>query len=313
MRLWLLAVIVLLGGVALSQQKQAHPKDLQARIEQLVKQLGDEDFQKREDAMEELVKIGDAAVEALKKAAKSEDPEVAWRAKEALNRILRKKESHSWQRQKPVDPFGHLPRGFDKVLPEPLPPLPNEDLDFEKWEEWARQMLKRMDREFKDMEQWRRDFEKRMRDLLKRSPTAKPDKQADKRVKQRGERMVVIVGPNGKMHIRRYVWRNGRLVEKVEKELPTPLAVLGADLVPVPDFLRYHLKLQKGEGLLVQSLEEDSVLKKAGLQRGDIILSVDGKPIHSQDEFAGAIEGKDKVRLGVLAAGKRKQIDVNLR
>ncbi|RKY16019.1 MAG: hypothetical protein DRP82_00215 [Planctomycetota bacterium] len=313
MRMWLLAVAVLLCGVALSQQKQAHPEDLQARIERLVKQLGDEDFQKREDAMEELIKIGDAAIEALKKAAESEDPEVAWRAKEALNRILGKKKRHSWQKENPVEPFERFPRGFDRVLPEPLPSFPDEDLDFGKWEEWARQMLKRMDRQFKDMEEWRRRFEKRLRDLLKRAPSTEPDRQADTRVKQHGERMVVIVDPNGKMHIRRYVWRNGRLVEKVEKELSTPLAVLGADLVPVPDFLRYHLKLRKGEGLLVESLEEDSVLKKAGLQRGDIILSVDGKPIHSQDDFANAIEGKDRVRLGVLAAGKRKEIEVNLR
>ena len=312
MRLWLLAVVVLLGGVALSQQKQAHPEDLQAKIQKLVKQLGDDDFQKREDAMEELVRIGDAAVEALKKAAKSEDPEVAWRAKEALNRILNKGKSF-WQKERPVDPFRPFPRRFDKMFPEPLPPLPDEDFDFEKLEEWARQMLKRMDREFKDMEEWRQEFEKRLRDLLKRRPATRPDKQADKRVQQRGERMVVIVGPNGKMRIRRYVWRNGKLVEKVEKEIPAPLAVLGADLVPVPDFLRYHLKLHKGEGLLVERLDEDSVLKKAGLQHGDIILSVDGKPIHSQDDFAKAIEGKDKVRLGVLAAGKRKEIEVNLR
>ncbi|RKY16944.1 MAG: hypothetical protein DRP63_04525, partial [Planctomycetota bacterium] len=272
----------------------------------------DDDFQKREDAMEELVRIGDSAVEALKKAAKSDDPEVAWRAKEALNRILNKGKS-AWQDERPVDPFRHFPRGFDKMFPEPPHPLPDEDFDFEKWEEWVRQMLKRMDREFKDIEEWRRKFEKRLRSLLKETPTTKPDKQADRKLKEGGERMVVIVGPNGKMRIRRYVWRNGKLVEKVEKEVPTPLAALGADLVPVPDFLRYHLKLHKGEGLLVERLDEDSVLKKAGLQQGDIILSVDGKPIRSQDDFAKAIEGKDKVRLGVLVAGKRKEIEVTLR
>ncbi len=313
MRLWLSAVIVLLCGVAFSQQKQAHPEDLQAKIQKLVKQLGDDDFQKREDAMEELVKIGDAAVEALKKAAKSEDPEVAWRAKEALNRILRNKEKPNWREEKPVDPFGRFPRGLDKVFPKPPLPLPDEDFDFEKWEKSVRQMLKRMEREFKDMEERRREFEKRLRSLLKETPMTKPDKQTDKKLKEGGEQTVVIVGPNGKMRIRRYVWRNGKLVEKVEKEIPTPLAVLGADLVPVPDFLRYHLKLQKGEGLLVERLDENSVLKKAGLQRGDIILSVDGKPIHSQDDFANAIEGKDKVRLGVLAAGEKKEIEVNLR
>jgi len=313
MRLWLLAVVVLLSGVAFSQQKQARPEDLQARVRKLVKQLGDDDFQKREDAMEELVKIGDAAVEALKKAAKSEDPEVAWRAKEALNRILGKKRKSTWQEERLVDPLERFPRGFDRVFPEPSLPLPDENLDFKKWEEWVRQMLRRMDREFKDMEERRRKFEKRLRDLLKQTPTIKPDNQAGRKLKEGGEQMVVIVGPNGKMRIRRYVWRNGKLVEKVEKEIPTPLAVLGADLVPVPNFLRYHLKLQKGEGLLVQSLDENSVLKKAGLQRGDIILSVDGKPIHSRDDFANAIEGKDKVRLSVLAAGKKKEIEVKLR
>lgn len=47
----------------------------EARIKELVKQLGDEDFQTREKATEDLIKIGEAAEELLTKALQDPDPE----------------------------------------------------------------------------------------------------------------------------------------------------------------------------------------------------------------------------------------------
>jgi hypothetical protein len=57
------------------------------RIAQLVGQLGAEDFQTREQASEELRKLGRSALPALKEAAKSEDPEVQQRAQAIIARI----------------------------------------------------------------------------------------------------------------------------------------------------------------------------------------------------------------------------------
>lgn len=56
------------------------PAELKARIESLIKQLGDEDFDKREAATTGLKEIGAPALDALRKAAKSGDDEVKNRA-----------------------------------------------------------------------------------------------------------------------------------------------------------------------------------------------------------------------------------------
>src|SRR5437867_2881027 len=61
------------------------------KIDQLVEQLGADDFQARESADKELRKIGDAAVPALKKALESSDAERADRAKKILDAIATKK------------------------------------------------------------------------------------------------------------------------------------------------------------------------------------------------------------------------------
>jgi hypothetical protein len=59
----------------------------QDRIRELVKQLGSEDYEEREEADRELRKIGKPAVEELRKAAESEDLEVRERAIEILKAI----------------------------------------------------------------------------------------------------------------------------------------------------------------------------------------------------------------------------------
>jgi S1-C subfamily serine protease len=46
-------------------------------------------------------------------------------------------------------------------------------------------------------------------------------------------------------------------------------------------------------GVLVTSVEPDSPAEKAGIQRGDIILAIDGEDINSTVELIEALEGKD--------------------
>lgn len=61
--------------------------ELKARIGKLVGELGSDDFQKRENASAELVRIGRPALDALRQAAKSPDAEVAQRAAAAVEKI----------------------------------------------------------------------------------------------------------------------------------------------------------------------------------------------------------------------------------
>jgi HEAT repeat protein len=59
-----------------------------ARLQRLVRQLGDDDFDKREEASQELVKAGRKAVAYLKPAAASKDLEVARRAEKCLEAVV---------------------------------------------------------------------------------------------------------------------------------------------------------------------------------------------------------------------------------
>jgi len=74
-------------------EKEPTPEELaklNARIAVLVKELGSDEWAKREAAGEELLKIGKPAESALAEAAdKAKDPEVATRAGELVKKILR--------------------------------------------------------------------------------------------------------------------------------------------------------------------------------------------------------------------------------
>jgi hypothetical protein len=63
------------------------PDDLAARISDTVNRLGDDDYQKREEATNELLTLGAVAYPALLEASQSEDPEVARRAELLLEQI----------------------------------------------------------------------------------------------------------------------------------------------------------------------------------------------------------------------------------
>jgi hypothetical protein len=62
--------------------------DDSTRIDQLIKQLGSEQFAEREAASRELAAYGESALSALRRASRSEDPEVRRRARELLRAIV---------------------------------------------------------------------------------------------------------------------------------------------------------------------------------------------------------------------------------
>ncbi len=64
-----------------------------SRIARLIEQLGSADFETREKATRDLDALGAAALEALKKAATSDDPEVRRRAEDLVGKVERKAQS----------------------------------------------------------------------------------------------------------------------------------------------------------------------------------------------------------------------------
>ena len=73
--------------------------------------------------------------------------------------------------------------------------------------------------------------------------------------------------------------------------------------------------LKDDQGALVQSVSPGLPADKAGLKRGDIIVSIDGKTVGSSDEVVRLISARDpgsKVHLSVLRDGKEVNLTANL-
>src|SRR5262245_54593788 len=78
--LLLLGVSPFLVVFADDQLGTTQSKDQAEAIERLIQQLGDLDFDKREEASRKLIEIGNAALRALERARKSDDLEIRGRA-----------------------------------------------------------------------------------------------------------------------------------------------------------------------------------------------------------------------------------------
>ena len=95
---WVLALVVIAVVLALAvgTPYAAADDEVQAKINRLIKQMGDNDWRKREDAHKELLKMGfdkatrQMVLEAVKKAFKDKDVEIRIRAKIIFNRIAPK-------------------------------------------------------------------------------------------------------------------------------------------------------------------------------------------------------------------------------
>lgn len=82
-----LALLAFAAGPALAVEEAPEGDTLQKKIDELVKQLGSDEWSAREEASKKLVDIGEPAIEALVKATKSGDTEMRMRAKKVLEQL----------------------------------------------------------------------------------------------------------------------------------------------------------------------------------------------------------------------------------
>jgi serine protease Do len=90
---------------------------------------------------------------------------------------------------------------------------------------------------------------------------------------------------------------------------------LGVGIQDIDKDLADGLGLESTHGVLVSDLQDDSPAKRAGLKRGDVILSVDGKQTDSTGKLRNLIAAagaNKKVRVEVLREGKKQNIAVEL-
>jgi serine protease Do len=76
--------------------------------------------------------------------------------------------------------------------------------------------------------------------------------------------------------------------------------------------MRAAVGLPERDGLLVRGVEEESPAGRAGLQRGDLLVGVNGGPLASVDELFDALESGDDLKLTVLRGSEEREVDVIL-
>ncbi|MBZ0202545.1 MAG: Do family serine endopeptidase [Ignavibacteria bacterium] len=91
---------------------------------------------------------------------------------------------------------------------------------------------------------------------------------------------------------------------------------IGVQIQTVDETMAKGLGLDKSRGVLVQSVQKGGGGDEAGLEAGDVILSVDGKEVNASNELQVIINSKrpgDVAKLTVFRDGKTMEKDVTLK
>ncbi|MBK8164334.1 MAG: DegQ family serine endoprotease [bacterium] len=106
-----------------------------------------------------------------------------------------------------------------------------------------------------------------------------------------------------------------KVVEALKSDGEVKRAYLGVMPQEVDQSLADYYGLDKPQGVLVAQVNDDTPAAAAGLKEGDIILSVDGKPINSPNALRNLISLSDighAARVQVLRDGKERDVTVKL-
>ncbi len=91
--------------------------------------------------------------------------------------------------------------------------------------------------------------------------------------------------------------------------------LLGVYVQPVSAEIAKSLALTEVRGAIVLRVEEEGAAERAGVQQGDVVLSLDGQPINSSNGLRNAVarlQPGTNVKLEVLRDGSRKTLSVAL-
>jgi serine protease Do len=89
---------------------------------------------------------------------------------------------------------------------------------------------------------------------------------------------------------------------------------LGIAIAPphVARRLRRSVGLPDATGILVRAVEDGSPADAAGLQRGDLLVELDGKPLERIDDLYTALDANaDAIALGVLRGADRRDVQIH--
>jgi serine protease Do len=90
---------------------------------------------------------------------------------------------------------------------------------------------------------------------------------------------------------------------------------LGVQVQPVSASIAESLGLKKAEGVIVDERMADSPAAKAGLEAGDVITAINGKPVKDAREFARTVAGlapNSTIKFDVTRNGEAKSLTATL-
>ena len=90
---------------------------------------------------------------------------------------------------------------------------------------------------------------------------------------------------------------------------------IGVQIQPVTEDIADSLSLKKAEGALVSQPQQNSPAEKAGIKAGDVITSVNGKPVKDARDLAkkiGAMAPGAKVGLSIVRDGSERTVSLTL-
>jgi len=103
--------------------------------------------------------------------------------------------------------------------------------------------------------------------------------------------------------------------EQVEKAVPEQQQPGDTDNDALPAADETLIEVQDASGVVITSLIKDSAAQRAGLIRGDILLSINGIETNAIADIKGALKGLahgDTVSLSILRGGKSQTLDLVL-
>jgi hypothetical protein len=314
-----------LAGAAWAQE------DSKARIDELVKQLGDEYFETRSKAAEELKKIGAPALEALRKAAAdSPDAEVRQRARELVEAIEkpRKTVEEKPPAEKPAAPA--KPRaargcsvsvttinGDSKYTFTPADGTPftfHKNADGSVKLEYANDRGEEKSASAESLDAFLKD----QKDLAAQHGITKDGiEYAGAKVSFDGAHVVRGVLRGFRIQPGKFMWkRQGDEDEEDEdweeffgQDFPFDRgtsSAAGAAIEGVPSVLRSHLEIPEGQGVVIGKVKADSVAAKAGLKQHDILLAIDGNKVVNAKDVRALLTKDSKAT--VIRGGKKQTL-----
>jgi S1-C subfamily serine protease len=106
------------------------------------------------------------------------------------------------------------------------------------------------------------------------------------------------------------------VIEEILSEPPEQRAWIGIDIsVPLTPEAAAQLGLPVSEGVLVAGTFDGSPAEEAGIERGDVIVSVDGSPVASSADLAdvlGRLDPGDEVEIRLVNSSGERTVTVEL-